>query len=404
MTREIFESKRNKIMTALLDRKGMQHIINTASDVFGNPVFVGDISLNVLCYSETKCDDPFWNIVKTAKFANENILKECSRNGAFNDLYSSDRPQFIKFSFTDKPFLAARIRGGANILAHANVYGCINDITKEDAELLVILCKVLAYEMLYRGQTYSSGISYYNFMSELLSYPLSSINGVTARASNSKFILPDEFRVAAIRCNENGKNLLYYLRDRIVFELYGNTQAIIFKGDLIVIFDVSQECYAHNITFIEQVTSDKGYSAALSRKSNSINQIKDDYDSVIGLLNARSVPRVVQYYDRDFIYHIFSQIENSIPLKKIAGPEIGILSGYDSKNKTYLLSSLKAYLKSGRNINISAERLFIHKNTMYYRKKRIEELLGVDLDNEDVCFSLEVELKMDEYSKSKYQS
>ncbi|WP_084078461.1 helix-turn-helix domain-containing protein [Desulfitobacterium chlororespirans] len=49
---------------------------------------------------------------------------------------------------------------------------------------------------------------------------------------------------------------------------------------------------------------------------------------------------------------------------------------------------LEAYLDSGRSIQRASERFFLHKNTLYYRIRKIEELCAVSLEDENVCFSL----------------
>ena len=52
---------------------------------------------------------------------------------------------------------------------------------------------------------------------------------------------------------------------------------------------------------------------------------------------------------------------------------------YDRKNKTELLDTLRVYLESGSNAAEAAKKLFIHRNTLYQRMKKIEEIIQVDL-------------------------
>ena len=59
-----------------------------------------------------------------------------------------------------------------------------------------------------------------------------------------------------------------------------------------------------------------------------------------------------------------------------------------------LLEGLQGYLESGRNIQKAANALHMHKNTLYYRLKRIEEQFHLDLANEDVCFNLQYSLRI----------
>lgn len=61
--------------------------------------------------------------------------------------------------------------------------------------------------------------------------------------------------------------------------------------------------------------------------------------------------------------------------------------GSDTK-KTEYLETLRIYLDTNRSIAQSAERLFVHRNTVAYRIKKIVELLDVDLDDPHQALSI----------------
>ena len=54
---------------------------------------------------------------------------------------------------------------------------------------------------------------------------------------------------------------------------------------------------------------------------------------------------------------------------------------YDRENKTRLLDSLRVFLNCNRSWKRSAEELFIHKQTLVYRIRQIEDLTGRSLSN-----------------------
>lgn len=58
---------------------------------------------------------------------------------------------------------------------------------------------------------------------------------------------------------------------------------------------------------------------------------------------------------------------------------------YDEKNGTEYLKTIQCYLVNDANIQKASEAMFMHKNTLIYRMKRIRELFGVDLEvNKDL--------------------
>jgi GAF domain-containing protein len=69
------------------------------------------------------------------------------------------------------------------------------------------------------------------------------------------------------------------------------------------------------------------------------------------------------------------------------------LIDYDRRRRTALLDTLERYLSERRSVIESARALYIHPNTLRQRLGRIEELTGLDLNNDDLL-SLELAIKL----------
>ena len=69
------------------------------------------------------------------------------------------------------------------------------------------------------------------------------------------------------------------------------------------------------------------------------------------------------------------------------------LIAYDKRRRTALLDTLERYLAERRSVIESARALFIHPNTLRQRLARIEELTGLELDQDDLL-SLELAIKL----------
>jgi GAF domain-containing protein len=66
---------------------------------------------------------------------------------------------------------------------------------------------------------------------------------------------------------------------------------------------------------------------------------------------------------------------------------------YDRRRRTALLDTLERYLSERRSVIESARALYIHPNTLRQRLGRIEDLTGLDLDEDDLL-SLELAIKL----------
>lgn len=59
-----------------------------------------------------------------------------------------------------------------------------------------------------------------------------------------------------------------------------------------------------------------------------------------------------------------------------------------------LLETLRMYLATGKNANEAARRLAVHRNTLLYRLRRAQELLGFEWDDADGIFALDLALRL----------
>ncbi|WP_296560608.1 helix-turn-helix domain-containing protein [uncultured Acetobacterium sp.] len=82
--------------------------------------------------------------------------------------------------------------------------------------------------------------------------------------------------------------------------------------------------------------------------------------------------------------YLFDQLEDLVSISQLFHPAIITLADYDRKKNAQLLRTLYVYLSNERSLSLSADKLFIHRNTLLYRLHQINELINVDLSNEEV--------------------
>ncbi|MBT9170299.1 MAG: Purine catabolism regulatory protein [Actinobacteria bacterium] len=71
---------------------------------------------------------------------------------------------------------------------------------------------------------------------------------------------------------------------------------------------------------------------------------------------------------------------------------LGPLEAADKQRRGDLLSTLQLFLESDGNVKLTAQKLFVHRNTLRYRLHQIEKLLGHTLDSSAYRFSLQLAL------------
>lgn len=70
------------------------------------------------------------------------------------------------------------------------------------------------------------------------------------------------------------------------------------------------------------------------------------------------------------------------------------LAEEDRHGRSEYLATLSAYLKSFGDVRGAADALGIHPNTLRYRLRKIEDLTGIDVDDPDERFVLDLQFRL----------
>lgn len=100
------------------------------------------------------------------------------------------------------------------------------------------------------------------------------------------------------------------------------------------------------------------------------------------------------------IYRLLMNMKDETDLKRYVEDYIGLLEIYDRRHDVSLLETLEIFLNENGNTIRTAEKLYIHRNTLNYRLKKIEELLGCSLSNARDRLDLQVAYKIRNFYNS----
>jgi len=122
---------------------------------------------------------------------------------------------------------------------------------------------------------------------------------------------------------------------------------------------------------------------------------KSFYEARVALTLPRLLGRnhyVQKYSELGLYYPIFRQSLKDI--KRFCWRVLGKVIEYDEKTDGELMPTLRKLLDSNVNMRSTADSLYIHVNTLYYRVNKIEELLGIDFSSMDSRVNLFIAIKV----------
>lgn len=127
-----------------------------------------------------------------------------------------------------------------------------------------------------------------------------------------------------------------------------------------------------------------------------MNLMKDSFNEakiVIDSLKCEGLTQVIRKYSEIGVYSLIFGIENKKILENYCRQVIGPIIEKSNKNKDISsIEILDMYLNENCNVSIAAEKLYLHRNTLTYRIKKIEQLLNCNLHNFEECLKIKMAL------------
>lgn len=97
----------------------------------------------------------------------------------------------------------------------------------------------------------------------------------------------------------------------------------------------------------------------------------------------------IEYSQMGFFQILFA-VEDVEILEQYEAKKLQVLDDYDRKHQSNYAEILESYIRNDRSIQAVAGEMFIHRNTVNYRMKKIQELLQCELKTEEELFPYHV--------------
>jgi DNA-binding PucR family transcriptional regulator len=98
-------------------------------------------------------------------------------------------------------------------------------------------------------------------------------------------------------------------------------------------------------------------------------------------------------HEKNSIYEIIVRMFERMNVDVFIEKVLGEIMRHDKKNNSELLNTLEHFIMATSIKNVAAE-LFIHPNTVLWRKQKIEEILSCDMENIDVRSEINIAFKL----------
>jgi sugar diacid utilization regulator len=385
------QQKKAVVLDALLEHKGIEHILSAASHVLNNPILMVD-RLGVsagMSVTETFTQD-YWNAF-SSNMPYDWVLEEVERRAISSRLLASDDLQLEHFDTIDHDVLGTRVRDRLDVLGYIGMT-IENPIEPDDGRVLVAVARMLSLELVYQSHRPSRRDDDSALIEGLVNGTLSAreIQPIERRLGISPSLT---MRLLCISYPPSSETSLYLAKNAIE----ANTSCLICgtaENSLVVVFDdaaygdgllsivkrCSKDCQGIGVGFSFKTLAGLAVAYRQARATLRVSTMMEQSDNVF-------------LYERAIQYCLIEAASRSVDIMDFVDPAILHLRDYDTKNGSELAKTLRVYIDSGCNMSACAEIMFTHRNTIRYRISRIAEMANIDFDDYERRLSLAISFR-----------
>ena len=124
---------------------------------------------------------------------------------------------------------------------------------------------------------------------------------------------------------------------------------------------------------------------------------KEDKVKALEIAHIRKKECPVVWNEKIGYWKLLKDMSQQQQCKEFVSKKIDALIQYDKENESDLIETLEALVNHLGARNITATSLYLHRNTLMYRIKKIENLTGYDLSDPESILELSLALRLNKF-------
>jgi len=393
---EYYHNWYDSLAKAVVDGAPMQVLVDISTPMFENPMFIANWQGDVFAFSKEYAlnnhhvwqERTFWqSIVTTGKLPITTIqrLRESPNRDLVLHGQGASVMRFEKYNYT---CIIGTINHQSDVHLHLQIIQSDTELTDVTCMLANVLLKEirkirlpdLSLGMTSLVSMFCKLLDGTSVSSEDLHWAMATLGwGRNETYILIGFLNEESPRIAEALCGQIEKNL----PQSITF-VYNNQPISIMSEENFIIYRPK----------IEECMRKLEFAGGVSVPFMNWDNLPAYYKQTQIAIRYRSGDmQLSACYDHAWAY-LTDQLLDLEANTELCHPAIITLKDYDDKNGTQLLDTIYMYLRCERNAVMASDRLYIHRNTLQYRLRRINEMISINLDDPDVRSHLMLSYQM----------
>ncbi len=386
--------------------ESIQSFLNDYARDNGHFIAVLDISGRILASSEPVIDNSVWQEAVKNGFCDFDFMEHIRNRSKMSRQGSTDIPSVYYCKNKALYYLSNRIHVGGKYVGNVFMIRRTDDFKNQDYDIISTISRI--YSDIIRKEQLSTDVNTYLYggiLGDLLSGMTDS--QAKSRLQTSGLTFPANMRVVVLRSYQYlGER---YLHNTLLPKLQSyqpNFPYLIYREGLIIIADNDMLKDPDLVEKFSAFCIDQHLVAGVSDLFHDPIRFPDYFEqaqSVVHLAQKLNEPNPVLMFRDYAFYLLIENVKDRHQLKNIAHPALTTLRNYDEEKQASLFETLRTFIACGYSPTEAADTLFLHRNTFNYRKKKIEDLCGISLEDNKTRFQLACSYQIFDYLDSCFE-
>ncbi len=409
------------LVNALFSGNGLQYLVDTATNLFGNPIYVIDLQHKYLAMSAGIVpDNIFFNEESSTGYISTEGIRYIGKKNLNEKIRGCRHAYYHYNELIEKAMLIDIVEIQGIEIGHVMMLESQHAFHDFDKEFFHRFSKLISME-LQKDSAFrrNKGVMYSYFLADLIRHPSRDTNEIRDRLLAMGYHLKETFYIVAIpslgsSTSDLKKEVilerLRYILSGSIYVIYENTIVFLISRDL------DQHLSDYEMKQLEAYLTANGLKAGISNFFRNLEDTSFFYQQAVSsvLLGLKlNAPSAIYYFRDYYLYEMLESYELQEPspetstarygrktisrLQFLIQPGLMKLYLYDKDHGTDFIDTMIEFLRSPGQPSVIAEALHIHKNTLLYRMGKIRQITGCDFVEGEEYMNYNLSIKIMKY-------
>ncbi|MBF7096779.1 helix-turn-helix domain-containing protein [Alkalibacter sp. M17DMB] len=384
---------------AIIEKRNLRHILELTFKYLENPIIVTDSRYRLIdLYPDKRLNEPVWDNIREKGYATQELMNQIESDKTKEETLKRNFPFFLDWGFAGNfKRIARKISDGKNFFGVIGVLESYRTFKNIDLEIVESLNKVIVNILLDTDPPNAEESSYkQTLLSNIIEGDLADRNKLEYSFEISKTNWKPPYKIVDIPFDIKNFHIstLRNIQDTIIREI-PKVQTTMHGSNLVVLLYGGDKY--NGIEKIGRILKKIDFDCGVSDDFFDLTdgffyyrQSKVAYDYGVKEKKETNIHCFNEYYE----VYFYDTLNKDEDCKMFIYSGTHKLIEYDKAHGTDFTDTLSTYLNCFKNIPQASEMIHIHRNTLNYRIKKAEEILGVSLDDDRICRQIQTSINI----------